>query len=58
MKYRVFVKKTVYGEMEVEAENDYDAEVQAEDKFGDEDEFEWDEYSDDWEVVKSVKVEP
>lgn len=57
MKYRVFVKKTVYGEMEVEAENDYDAEVQAEDKFGDEDEFEWDEYSDDWEVVKSVKVE-
>ena len=58
MKYRVFVKKTVYGEMEVEAENDYDAEVQAEDKFGDEDEFEWDEYSDEWEVVKSVKVEP
>lgn len=57
MKYRVFVKKTEYGEMEVEAENDYEAEQVAEDNFGDDYEFEWDEYSEDWEAVKSVKVE-
>lgn len=57
MKYKVYVQKTVFGEMEVEAEDDYEAEQVAEDKFGDDYEFEWDEYSEDWEVVKSVKVE-
>ena len=57
MKYKVYVQKTVFGEIEVEAENDYEAELRAEDSFGDDDEFEWNEYSEDWEVVKSVKGE-
>ena len=57
MKYKVYVQKTVFGEIEVEAENEYDAECQAEDAFGDDDEFEWNEYSEDWEVVRTEKEE-